>query len=588
MLPADFHFIRPYWLLAFILLLVFILMLVKQKLRNRKWESLCDHELLPFILIGNESTSRRLSAILLFISGSLAIISLAGPAWQKLPQPVFSTQSALVIALDLSQSMNATDISPSRIERARFKVADILEKRAEGETALLVYAGDAFTVTPLTDDAATIESQLMALTTDIMPAQGNRTDVAMSKSIELLRQAGASKGDILLITDEINLEMTSTIAEAISNDGYRLSILGIGTLQGAPISLPDGSFFKDQYGKIVIPKLNEESMRQLALIGSGRYLKMTVEDSDINDLNSFFSSSLEDSDVTETDLETDVWQEQGPWFLLLLVPVIVMVFRRGVLVLIIMMCLPYPQDAGAIEWDAMWLRADQRAKQVLEAGQVETAADLFEDPAWKGAAHYQAGNFDDAVKYLQEVEGIENKYNLGNALARKGRFEQAIALYDDVLGEDPEHEDAKFNKELLEKELQQQQQQQPTESASNQDKQQQDQEQQQNQSQDESQQEQAQQQTDNQDEQDPNQDQQSQETEQQSDSGEEQQPEEEIKDPGQPEPLQANQDQVDEEKQATEQWLRRIPDDPGGLLRRKFLLQYQQGRRDRVPGEQLW
>jgi len=303
-------------------------------------------------------------------------------------------------------------------------------------------------------------------------------------------------------------------------------------------------------------------------------------------LNSFFSSGLEDGDVTETDLETDVWQEQGPWLLLLLVPVIVMVFRRGVLVLIVMMCLPYPQDAGAIEWDAMWLRVDQRAKQVLDAGQAETAAELFEDLAWKGAAYYRAGNFDDAVKHLQEVDGIENKYNLGNALARKGMLEQAIALYTDVLGEDPEHEDAKYNKELLEKELQQQQQQQqqqqPQESFSDQDKQQQ------NQSQDESQQEQAQQQTDKQDEQDPNQEQQLQETEQQSDTGVDQQPEEEMTDPGQLEPLQANQDRIDEEKQATEQWLRRIPDNPGGLLRRKFLLQYQKRQHDRVPGEKLW
>jgi Ca-activated chloride channel family protein len=225
MIPADFHLIRPLWLLAYLPLGMLLFMMLKHKLRSRKWETFCDKELLPHILIGEKQVSRRKTAMLIFLAGTLVIFALAGPAWQKLPQPVFSTQSALVIALDLSLSMNTADISPSRLERARFKVADILAKRAEGETALIVYAGDAFTVTPLTDDAATIESQLMALTTEIMPAHGNRTELALSRAIDLLRQAGAIKGDILLITDEIELDRTQESAAELSNEGYRLSIL---------------------------------------------------------------------------------------------------------------------------------------------------------------------------------------------------------------------------------------------------------------------------------------------------------------------------------------------------------------------------
>ena len=148
MFPEEFQFIRPYWLYGFIPLILLVIYMFRHKLRNKKWESLCDKELLPYILIGDEPASKRLSAILTLLAGTLVLISLAGPAWEKLPQPVFSTQSALVIALDLSRSMNATDINPSRLERARFKISDILKNRAEGETALLVYAGDSFTVTP--------------------------------------------------------------------------------------------------------------------------------------------------------------------------------------------------------------------------------------------------------------------------------------------------------------------------------------------------------------------------------------------------------------------------------------------------------
>jgi Ca-activated chloride channel homolog len=581
-------FLRPYCMLGFIPLLSVLFVVIKQKLRNRKWESLCDKELLPHILIGDEPVSRRTSAILLGLTGALVIVSLAGPVWEKLPQPVFSTQSALIIALDLSLSMNATDITPSRIERARFKVSDLLQKRGEGETALLVYAGDAFTVTPLTDDVATIESQLKALTVDIMPAQGNRTDIALSKAVELLKQAGASEGDILLITDEIDLNKTEVLAQAINNDGYRLSILGIGTSEGAPITMADGSFFKDQSGQIVIPKLSEVPMQNLALIGAGRYQKMTVDDVDVNNLDSFFSANYAEDDLTQTDFETDVWREQGPWLLLFLIPMVLLVFRRGMLVVFLIMCLPYTQDAAALEWEEMWLRTDQIAKQVLDEGEVESAAELFEDPAWKGAAHYRAGNFDEALKYLQDTEGLDNKYNLGNALARKGMYEQAISLYNEVLAAYPEHEDAIFNKELLEKELEQQQQeQQQQESTNDQNKEQQDQEQQQSQNED-SQQEQPQQESDQQDQQDPNEEQNQQETEKEDNESEEQPPDEQDPEEGKPEPLQANEDQAEEEKQATEQWLRRIPDDPGGLLRRKFLMQYQQKQRERVPGEKLW
>lgn len=591
MFPEEFQFIRPYWLYGFIPLILLVLYMFRHKLRNKKWESLCDKELLPYILIGDEPASKRLSAILTLIAGTLILISLAGPAWEKLPQPVFSTQSALVIGLDLSRSMNATDINPSRLERARFKISDILKNRAEGETALLVYAGDSFTVTPLTDDTATIESQLMALTTDIIPAQGNRTDLALTKAVELLKQAGSSKGDILLITDEIDFDRNRVLAEAVKNDGYRLSVLGIGTSQGAPITLADGSFFKDQSGQIVIPKLNEEPMRQLALSGSGQYIKMTVDDEDITNLSEKFSSNYSETDLTETDFETDVWREQGPWLLLLLVPLVLTAFRRGALIALLVFCLPYPHDASAIEWDSLWKRPDQRAEKLLEDGNAKTAAELFEDPAWKGAANYRAGDFDNAIRQLEDVEGIENQYNLGNSFARKGMYEQAIALYNEVLEMNPEHEDAKYNKELLEQEQQnQQQQQQPQQSYNDQNQQQQDQEQQQqDQSQDQQNQDQAQQQMDQQDQQNQDQEQQMQETEQQAEDAQEQQPDEEQQqDPGRMDPMQANLDQPDEEEQATEQWLRRIPDDPGGLLRRKFLLQYQQRQRERIPGEKQW
>jgi len=587
----QFHFLRPYWLFAFLPLAYLVWLLLKQKLSSQSWEAICDKELLPYILVGGLGNSRKLPAILLALCGTLAILSLAGPVWEKLPQPVFSTQSALVIALDLSRSMDVTDISPSRLARARYKVADILSRRAEGQTALLVYAGDTFTVTPLTDDTATIQSQLMALTTDIMPVQGNRTGIALSKATELLKQAGISKGDILLITDEVDLPRTESIASSLNKGGYRLSILGVGTAQGGPIIQPDGGFFRDQSGQIVIPGLLEEPMRQLATIGGGRYQKLVMDDSDIDALERFFSSNIEDDSLSQTEFETDIWSEQGPWLVVLLIPLAALVFRKGFLVLLVIICLPYPQTAEAFEWASLWFRDDQRAKQALDNGEHDRAAELFRDPAWRGAANYRAGNFDEAILSLQEMEQIDTIYNLGNALARKGMYAEAIAAYDRVLEQNPEHEDALHNKQLLEKETAE-----PEEPPPQQPDSPQEQEQEQEQQDEKGEQDQGEQSGDQEDgdaqQGQPQQDEGGMDHEQQSDKPQ-QDPAEYAQTPsddgeiddGQQEDIEP---EADEEKQATEQWLRRIPDDPGGLLRRKFMYQYQQRRQERIPGEKLW
>ncbi len=589
---SQFHFLRPYRLLAVIPLLIAVWWMYKRKSGSRAWESVCDRELLPYILIGNVSTVTRLPVLLTALCGALAIVALAGPVWEKLPQPVYTSQSALVIALDLSMSMDATDISPSRLGRAKFKISDILDRRAEGQTALLVYAGDAFTVTPLTEDIATIKAMLRALTTDIMPVQGNRTELALSKAVELLKRAGASRGDILLMTDEVDIDRAETVAQAVISDGYRISILGTGTAQGAPVPRVDGSFLKDQAGRIVIPVLNEAPMRRLANEGGGRYLGMVMDDSDVSELDRFFGSEFTAGEITETGFETDLWREQGPWLLLLLLPLAALVFRRGYLVLLVAFCLPYTQPVQASTWDMFWKRPDQQANRAMEQGEYEKATELFEDPAWKGAAAYRAGKFAEAEKWLSGLDGIVNSYNYANALARQGRYADAIALYESILDTVPDHEDARFNKELLERELEQQQQQQQQ---SGEDQESADQDQEQGDEERQNDQGTEKQSGDEQAEDDQG----LQEPEVKPDQDRSASPDHtDQDDTGMQEQASQMMDQspqfleddsaVDEEQQATEQWLRRIPDDPSELLRRKFLYQHQQRREARVPGEKSW
>ena len=361
---SEFHFIRPYWFFALIPLLFLLWLLAKRHLINKDWESVCDPELLPYILVGRTGTKKYTNISLIGIVSLLTIMALSGPTWERLPEPVFEKQSAVVIAMDLSYSMYADDIKPSRLERARFKISDLLDLRREGQTALIVYAGDAFTVTPLTDDIKTIKSQLSALTPEIMPAPGNNTGLAMKKSIDLLKQAGNSEGHILLVTDEVEMDFDAGFNKAKSL-GYKVSILGVGTEAGAPVKLNNGGFLKDQAGTIVIPKLDQSTLRQLADAGGGYYEASQLGDSDIERLNRFFNTGLQKSEEKKSSFETDQWQEFGPWLVLLIIPIVAFGFRRGYLALFVCILIQQPDDAMAFDWNDLWLNNNQKAILLL-------------------------------------------------------------------------------------------------------------------------------------------------------------------------------------------------------------------------------
>jgi Ca-activated chloride channel family protein len=597
----HFQFLRPWWLLALPAFILFWIAL-RRRFAYRGWEAVCDRELLPYILIERPARRRYVAPSLTALACLLAVLALAGPAWQKLPQPVFSSQRALVIALDLSRSMIASDVKPDRLSRARYKVADMLRLRAEGQTALLAFAGDSFVVTPLTDDVATIVSQLDALHPDIMPAQGGRADLAIRMAIDLLRQGGVAAGDILVVGDEIDPDQALAAVSAARDQGYRVSVLGIGTEAGAPIPLEEGGFLKDDSGSIVIPALNEADMREIGAGGDGIYMRMTEDDKDVTLLQEYFVEDSLREELANTELKTDQWREEGPWLLLPLAALVSLIYRRGYLAILVLTLLPLSRPAQAFEWRDLWLREDQQAARRFDAGEHADAANLFRDPAWKGSAQYRSGEFAEAEKTLDALPDAESRYNRGNALARLGRYQEAIAEYEKALDAAPDHADAMHNKELVEKELQEQQQQQQT--GGDQDKEQDQSEQQDSREgeqesadkNDKQQGEQAPQNSEQQPEGEPGEQEESnpKQAGEQEQQGKTQEHESESvgeETPGdRSEQIQASRDDLspDEQKQAMEQWLRRIPDDPGGLLRRKFLYQYQRRDTGRDSGDKAW
>ena len=591
---SDFHWLRPMWLLAFVPCGMLLWFMFHHTVKGLSWRAVCDPQLLPYILVGQGGKRRRWPLLVtVAFAGTLTIVGIAGPAWERLPQPVFREQSALVLVLDLSRSMDAADIIPTRLTRARHKILDILKHRNEGYTALIVYAGEPFIVTPLTEDVETIAALVPALSTDLMPAQGSRPDLALDKAASVISQADMVRGHVLLLTDGIDDARVRGAARRLRDDGHRLSVFAIGTEDGAPIVLANGGFLKDAQGSIIIPTMDEQLLRVLAYDGGGRYSRFQVDDSDVEYLMAGVAVNRMESQTEDTGLHADLWREEGPWLLFVILPIAALAFRRGYLAAVMITVLMLSHDVYAFDWNALWSNANQRASHALEQGSLERAAELFSDPQWKAAAQYRAERFDRAVTSLEGIEAPPALYNKGNALARLGRFPEAIEAYDIALGLDGTHEDARYNKDLIQEFLERQQRQQEGRGDESDDRQStgtksgDDQQTSQGPS-DQEGDEQQQESTDAEagDHSDARADQQKREHVKQQDwqeqaHGDQNEVQQVQSDSDQNPAASRDQTLADareelESQQAYEQWLRRIPDDPGGLLRRKFLHQYQQ------------
>ncbi len=549
------HFIRPFWLLLLPLAIVIPVMWRVMRRPSGDWSKVCDEHLLRWLSVGQGSARPgRLSPWVAGLVWLIATLALAGPSWEQLPDSSFSSLDARVLVLDLSTSMLAEDLKPNRLTQARYKLADILDAAQEGQTGLVAFAGDAFVVAPLTNDTNTISNMLPALRPDIIPVQGSRPDRGLEMAAGLLTRAGLSRGEILLIADGGN-RAAADVARKLAGKGIYTSVLGVGTPQGAPIPSGDG-FVSDKNGNIVVAHLQRDALQAIATSGGGKYSELNAGSTG----DSLFAASENTEFARRDDALGERWKDMGPWLLLLLLPLLAYGFRRGVLFVLPLIMLPgmlLPGSAQAGVWDDLWYSRDQQAQQALQQDRAADAATLAKDPALAGEALYRSGEFESAGQAWAQLDDVDGYYNQGNALAKAGQLDQALAAYDEALALDPDNEDAAFNRDLVEQMKQQQDQQEQEEQNQQGEEGDQSQDQRGDESQDgdkgdeESSEEQDQQQQD------------------------EQSGQEETEEEGETPEQQIEQNWSEEDAQAMEQWLRRIPDDPGGLLRRKFRSQYQ-------------
>jgi Ca-activated chloride channel family protein len=523
----NFHFIRSWWLLAFFALFLILFLLKKIRYYQSPWQHFLPKHLANALIENSQSqttktalaTSQTRYWLKPLIIGSCIIFSLAGPAWQKLPQPVYQLERGAVLIMDMSYSMYATDVKPNRLTRARYKAIDLLKKINEGDVGLIAYAGDAFIISPLTQDVRNIELLLPSLSPDIMPVHGANAIAALTLADQTLKNAGHISGDIYWFTDDIDNEELSDVYDWSNDNNHKVNILGVGTTTGAPIKLSSGKLLKDNSGAIVIPKLPESQLSAIAQRSRGVYHTMANNDLDIKALTAHLSASIDDTLNGQTSdnsnksdskqaMQGDQYLEQGPWLLLIILPFILSYFRRGSSILAVSWIMPLtllfsftsfspssyaaepnkPQTAANISpssstitdspeasmsgtsqlWQDLWKTSDQQAQQHYQQKDYQKAAKQFKDSQWQGSAHYKAGEYEQALQAFKQSDTAQALYNQGNSLAQLQKVDEAIEAYKKALVKDPDLSDAKENLAKLE-ELKKQQEQQPQDDQENQD-----------------------------------------------------------------------------------------------------------------------
>ncbi|MGQ7843345.1 vWA domain-containing protein [Granulosicoccus sp. 3-233] len=320
---------RPLWLWGFVPLLLALLLRLRANSVRGGWDAIVEPALQPYVIEG-QATVRQGGTFLLFAAWALALLLLAGPVWQQREVPVFEAEQAQLVLFDLSRSMLTDDLPPNRLTRARFKLTDLLRRSQGRQTGLIAFAERPYVISPLTDDAATIEAFVPSLSPEIMPVQGSRPDLAIERALQLFAQASVASGHILLISDAPASSRDVEAARLARQAGYRVSVLAVGTAAGAPLRGEDGQFLQHANGSIVVPQLDMESLRALAVAGGGSAVSLSTSAEDLDALDRVLTGVALASDAEEQAARKIYWVEYSPWLLWPLLVVLLLAFRRGV------------------------------------------------------------------------------------------------------------------------------------------------------------------------------------------------------------------------------------------------------------------
>ena len=580
---SDFHFVRPLWLIIGPVLLLVAIFLLRISYKKSSIANFCDQELVKY-LFKSAPASQNYGKFLILAALTLLLLAMAGPSFSKQEIALHKPRAATIIALDLSTFMNLSDIKPSRLERAIFKIKDFLSRKIDFNIALTVFTNKTHVVTPITDSAENIAVMLPALSSEIMPTKGQSVLSAVVKAEEIFNQANVDKKALFLLTPQVKTAEVDKIISTANQAGIKVYILGIGNEQQSE------SFQKDEAGNLRSQKLAKKQLQRIANATGGLYQTIRGDDLDIENIYAKVKNLFEASKTETSEKSKLMWQDQGFYLVIAALPLVLLLFRRGLFISLLIFTAASSYGSSFSDY---FKNGDQLGKESFDQENYTKALQKFQDPSWQAACQYKCGDYEAAKSFWEQQTDEESIYNLANCLVKQNELEKALQKYNELLEVNPSHADGKYNKELIEKMLNEQQKNSSSQDSQDQDKQDQNKSEQDKSDQSKSDQGSQDQNKSDQDSQDQSKSDQTKSDQSKSDHdsadqkqehAEDQQAEDKIEESqpeNQAEPQEQSTQQAsseeaskeDEQKEIDAKWLDRVADNPGAYLKRKFWLE---------------
>lgn len=455
---TAFKFLNPAWLLLLPVVWWSLWVFAGRYRARSMWRRVCDPHLLERMSGQTPASVRKQWPVWALIAlVTLGIIALAGPSWRTQTHPLMHSTAARVVVLSLSRSMLVEDVKPTRFDQAAAVAREIIAADFDGETGLVVFAGAAFVVSPLSDDAGTLLAFLESLSPEIMPVDGARVDLAITAAQGLLEASVAGKGQMLIIADVADdIDAATRAALEAGDRGHSVTVLAVGTTEGGPLRDAKGGLVRNAQGSYKMSRTRYADLERIARVGNGSLIRVSRNVGVIGHLPPALDPNTHLAAERVPDAIDRPAANDGAWLVWLMLPFALLLFRKNVLwALVLTLCLPGDNELYAYDWETFWRHAERRAFEAYRQGRYELAIELSRDPLLIGSAYYRMDRYQPAVEYFHQDHSAASLYNRGNAYARQLMFPEAVRSYDAALVLDPQLESAAYNKRLIELYMQQ-------------------------------------------------------------------------------------------------------------------------------------
>lgn len=416
----QFHFLRPLWLLAVpAILLLWYLVRPRRSAAGPQVRGIAPH-LAAALQVGSQSAHRVQPIDGVALAAVLMALGAAGPTWSRAPNPLVADTAPLVVALKVTPGMETPDLAPSRLERGKFKILDLIARRAGARTALVAYAGTAHRVAPLTEDPNILRPLLEGLVPAAMPVEGDDAGAALGTAAGILSDAETA-GAVLFVLDDLN--PADVAAFNAETDPARPPVLFL-------VVLPEG-----------------RDLAQLANIRGATVVHITPDDRDVARIERRVRAAYAEALAGDDRLQ---WEDRGWWLAWPALLLALIWFRRGwtmrwAVALVVLSGMGAPGSARADGWADWFLTPDQQGMIAFRRKDFARAGELFEDPYWRGYAKYKAGQYEEAARILARLDSAEAAFAEGNALNRNRAYREAARAYEKALVRRPDYPEARHN-----------------------------------------------------------------------------------------------------------------------------------------------